>query len=346
MIGKGEPCFIVAEVSCNHQQSFEQAKQIVRAAARAGADAVKIQTYTPDTITIDSNEKWFMLGGKDRPDSWKGKNLYSLYKEAYTPWEWDEPLKKLAEDLGLVFFSTPFDPAAVDFLEKLNVPCYKIASYEATDIPLLKRVAQTGKPVIMSVGFADLNEIDLSVKTLRDNGTKDLALLHCTTSYFDRADESATNLRTIFALEQRYGVVAGFSDNMGGIEAPALAVAIGAAIVEKHLVLKHDPAILDDRFSLDEEGMRRLVEKIRWQEKLMGEPIYGVRTEAEKENRHLRRSLFAVINIKQGEKFTIGNVRVIRPDYGLEPKYYDEVLGRIAARDIKRGTPLTWEMIQ
>ena len=320
-IGKGEPCFIVAEVSCNHKQNLEQAKEIVRAAARAGADAVKIQTYTPDTMTIDSNQKWFMLGGKDQPDSWKGKNLYNLYKEAYTPWEWDEPLKKLAEDLGLVFFSTPFDPTAVDFLEKLNVPCYKIASYEATDIPLLKRVARTGKPVIMSVGFADLEEINFSVKTLRGNGTKDLALLHCTTSYFDEADESHTNLRTISDLEQRYGVVAGFSDNMGGIDAPVMAAAMGAAIIEKHLVLKHDPTILDDRFSLDEENMKKMVEKIRWQEKLMGQPKYGTQSSSEEYNKRFRRSVFSVSDIKKGEKFTTANIRVIRPAFGLQPKH-------------------------
>ncbi len=346
VIGDGEPCFVVAEVSANHQQKFEKAVDIVRAAADAGADAIKLQTYTPDTITIDSDKKWFWVGGKDNPDAWKGKTFYDLYKDAYTPWEWHPKLKGIAEELGLIFFSTPFDATAVDFLEKLNVPCYKIASYEATDIPLLKKVAATKKPVIISVGFATLEEIELSISTLRENGAEDIIVLQCTTSYSSGPKLEATNMRTMMDIRERFDVLSGFSDNMGGIEVPALAAAAGAAVIEKHIIARHDKKVLDDKFSLDKNEFKKMMQKIRWQESVFGKVKYGPQTEAEEYNRQFRRSLFVVKDIKKGEKFTKDNIRSIRPAYGLETKFFDEVLGKTAAKDIERGTPLSWNMIQ
>lgn len=342
-IGDEHPAFIVAEVSCNHKQKFDEAVAIIHAAKRAGCDAVKLQTYTPDTITIDCRKKWFFVGGeqnKDNPESWHGRTFYDLYKEAYTPWEWHAELKKIAEDLGLVFFATPFDTTAVDFLETLDVPCYKIASYECTDITLLSRIAATKKPVIMSIGFATLDEIELSVKTLRDGGTKDIALLHCLTSYAKSHLSESTNLRTLVDLKKRFGVVAGISENMGGIEVPALAAAMGASIIEKHLVVKHDPSILDDQFSLDEQEFKKLIDHIRWQELVIGIVKYGPQTPQEEDNRRYRRSLFVVKDIKKGEIFSKENVRSIRPADGLETKYYVSLLGKKAGCDLERGTPL------
>lgn len=346
IIGDGQPAFIIAEVSCNHQQDYAQAEAIVRSAARAGVDAIKIQTYTPDTQTIDSHKPWFYVNGNSNPNSWKGKTFYQLYQEAYTPWDWDEKLQKLTNELGLIFFSTPSNPDAVDFLEKLNVPMYKIAAYEATDIPLLRRVAKTGKPVIISVGFATLPEVEYSIKILRDNGARDIAILHCTTSYQDSANSQTTHLRTMLDLRERFDVVVGFSDNMGGVKMPAFATAVGASIIEKHVVIKHDPAVLDDRFSLDPDELSEMVCLIRDQEKAMGSVVYGTRTPGEEENRRYRRSLFVVKDMKKGESFTSENVRSIRPADGLETKYIDDVLDSKAAVDIERGTPLSWEIVR
>jgi pseudaminic acid synthase len=346
-IGGSDPCFIIAEISCNHQQKFEQAVGLIKAAVDAGADAIKLQTYTPDTMTIDSDKKWFFVAGEgDNPVSWKRKNLYNLYKEAYTPWDWQPKLKKIAEELGVICLSTPFDPTAVDFLEKLEMPAYKIAAYESTFIPLLERVAKTKKPVIMSVGFATLEEIELSIKTLRENGAREIALLHCTTSYKEEADARSTNLRTMFDLKERFDVVVGFSDNMGGIDAPVLAAAMGAAIIEKHLVIEHDEKILDDRFSLDKEQFREMIKKIRENEKLIGKVKYGTRTEAEEHNKHLRRSIFVIKNMKKGERFTEENIGCIRPDYGLETRYWKDILGKKASKDIERGTPVDWSLLE
>ncbi|MBI5227908.1 pseudaminic acid synthase [Candidatus Micrarchaeota archaeon] len=346
-IGSDHPCFIIAEVSCNHQQKFDQAVEIIKAAVEAGADAVKLQTYTPDTMTIDSDKKWFFVAGEgDNPDSWKGKNLYNLYKEAYTPWDWQPKLKKIAEELGVMFLSTPFDLTAVDFLEKLDVPAYKISAYESTFLPLLERVSKTKKPIIMSVGFATVEEIELSVKTLRENGAREIVLLHCTTSYKEQADKESSNLRTMLDLKERFNVASGFSDNMGGIDAPILAAAMGACIIEKHIVLKHDEEILDDRFSLDKEEFAVMVQKIRRNEELMGKTKYGTRTDAEAHNKNLRRSIFAIKDIKCGEKITSENIGCIRPAYGLETKYWKQILGKKAATDIEMGTPLDWNLVK
>lgn len=344
-IGDGHPTFIVAEMSANHGQDFEKAKAIVRAAAEAGADAVKLQTYTPDTLTINSRKKWFFVDGKDNPESWKGMTFYELYQKAYTPWEWHAPLQALARQLGLVLFSTPFDDTAVDFLEELKVPCYKIASYEATDIPLLRKAASTGKPIIMSVGFATLDEIEYSMKTLRDNGAREIVLLQCTTSYSAAPKPDETNLRTMRDLGARFETLYGFSDNMGGVEIPALAAAMGASVIEKHILVEHERGAVDDVFSLDARTFKRMVERIRAQEKIIGRVMYGPQTEAERHNRRFRRSLFIAKDVKKGEVFTAENVRSVRPADGLETRYYDDVIGRKAASDIETGTPLNWELI-
>ena len=344
-IGADHPVFIVAEVSANHHQKYEEAERLIRTAARAGADAIKLQTYTPDTITIDSDKKWFFIGGKNTPASWKKENLYALYKKAYTPWEWQPKLKELTEKLGMIFFSTPFDATAVDFLEKLNVQCYKIASYEATDIPLLKKVAGTGKPVLLSVGFADSREIEEAIKTLKNAGAKDIAVLHCVTSYSRDPELANTYLSNIRDIAERFGVVTGFSDNNAGIELPIASVYAGARIVEKHFILSRGSGGPDSRFSIEPSELREMVKGIRRAEKALGSPHYGPASKDEERYRTLRRSLFAVEDIKKGERFTKKNIRVIRPHFGLPPKRYEEVIGKIAAKDISRGTPLQDRLI-
>lgn len=339
-VGAGEPTFVIVEVSANHNQKYEEAEAIVHAAKEAGADAVKLQTYTPDTMTIDSDKKWFHLSGEDTPELWKKENLYKLYGTACTPWEWQPKLKKLAEDLGLIFFSTPFDETAVDFLEEMDVPCYKIASYEATDIPLLKKIASTGKPVIMSIGFANLDEVEDAVATLRDNGTTELAILHCVTAYAADAEAAAMNLATIRDIEERFSVVAGFSDNNGGIEAPIAAVLAGASIIEKHVIMDRAAGGPDARFSLEPKELKEMVKGIREAEKLLGKAHYGPINETEENYKNLRRSVFVVKDIKKGEAFSAENIRVIRPAYGLPPKEYESLLGQRAMRDLEHGDPL------
>ena len=345
-IGGNNPCFVVAEMSGNHNQDFETAVALVYGAKNAGADAVKLQTYTPATITLNSKKKWFMERGVDNPDSWKGKSLYELYESAYTPWDWHPKLQKIAEGLGLIFFSSPFDDTAVDFLESLNVPCYKIAAYEATDIPLLKKVASTKKPVIMSVGFSTKDEVALAVKTLRDNGTKDIVLLHCLTSYSDSPEITDAHLSTMNDLRESFGTLIGFSDNNTGIEVARVASAMGASVIEKHIMLDNQPAGPDTKFSLGESEFKKMVEAIREVEKIKGGIVYGPRNKSEKENLRFRRSLFVTKNIKKGEKFTKENIRSVRPSDGLETKYYEEILGKMANQDIEEATPLSWELIE
>lgn len=344
-IGPGHPTFIIAEMSGNHNQNFDTAVKIVKAAAAAGADAIKLQTYTPDTITIDSDQEWFRVTSPDHPGAWQGKTLYQLYQAAYTPWEWHAPLQAIATDLGLVFFSTPFDSTAVDFLETLRVPCYKIASYEANHTPLHIKVAQTKKPVIMSVGFASRSEINLAVTTLRQHGAPATALLHCVTSYSSEPDLTTTNLRTMADLADQFKVVTGFSDNNGGIEAAVTAVAAGAAIIEKHLVLKSLPEAVDAKFSLTPEMFTEMVRRIRKVETMLGKVSYGPQNAIEEYNKRYRQSLFVVRDLKHGDIFTSANVRCIRPAFGLEPKHYQTVLGKRASADIKRGTPLRWDLV-
>lgn len=338
-IGPGRPTYIIAEMSANHGQKFEQAVEIVKAAQAAGADAVKLQTYTPDTLTIDCRNEYFQIG---KGTIWEGRNLYELYGEAYTPWDWQPKLKQIANELGLDCFSTPFDATAVEFLEQMDVPAHKIASFELVDIPLLQRVARTGKPVILSTGMATLEEIELAVRTLREAGNEQLALLKCTSAYPARPEDM--NLRTIPDLAERFDVPVGLSDHTLGIAVPVAAVTLGACIVEKHFTLSRSTPGPDSAFSLEPQEFQQMVEAIRVAEKALGRVNYEL-TSGEAASRVFRRSLFVVKDMKAGEKFTEDNVRVIRPGYGLAPQHLPEVLGKTAARDIARGTPLDWALV-
>jgi len=336
LMGNDKTVLVVAELSANHNQSFDQAVQLIKAAKEAGADAIKLQTYTPDTMTIDCDNEYFRIG---KGTIWEGKTLYELYKEAYTPWEWQPELRKIANDLGMELFSTPFDKTAVDFLEKMDVPCYKIASFELVDIPLIQYVAQTGKPIIMSTGMATLAEIDEAVTAARQAGCKELALLKCTSAY--PADPAEMNLRTIPHMAEAFGVPVGLSDHTLGIAVPVAAVALGACIIEKHFTLSRSVPGPDSAFSLEPHEFKEMVEAIRTTEKALGKVSYEV-TEHEKASRIFRRSLFVVKDMKAGEVFTEENIRSIRPGYGLAPKYLNDILGNSATVDIKRGTPLQW----
>ena len=339
LVGPGHSTYIIAEMSANHGQDFDQAVAIVKAAKVAGADAVKLQTYTPDTITINCDKPPFQIG---KGTIWEGKNLYQLYGEAYTPWDWQPKLKKVADELGMDCFSTPFDPTAVDFLEQMNVPAHKIASFELVDHSLLQRIAQTGKPIIMSTGMASLDEIEEAVTVLRQAGTTQLALLKCTSAYPAPPDEM--NLTTIPDMAARFGVPVGLSDHTLGIAVPVAAVTLGACIVEKHFTLSRSAPGPDSAFSLEPPEFRQMVDAIRIAEKAVGKVSYEV-TEREAASRVFRRSLFVVADVRAGEMFTEQNVRSIRPGNGLPPKHLPAVLGRRARADVRRGTPLAWEWI-
>ena len=333
-----ETVFVVAELSANHNQKYDRAVETIKAMKDAGADAVKLQTYTPDTLTIDSQDEMFLK----KDGLWKGKTLYELYKQAYTPWEWQPQLKKIANDLGMDLFSTPFDHTAVDFLEKMDVPAYKIASFELVDILLLRKIAQTGKPIIMSTGMATLAEIDEAVSAIREAGSSQLALLKCTSAY--PADPAEMNLRTIPHMAEAFGLPVGLSDHTLGIAVPVAAVALGACIIEKHFTLSRREPGPDSAFSLEPHEFKEMVDAIRTAEKALGEVSYEI-TEKQKESRLFRRSLFVVKDMKKGEEFTEENVRSIRPGYGLHARYLDQVIGRQASRDIQRGIPLEWDMV-
>lgn len=335
IIGPGLPCYIVAEMSANHGQNFDHAVRIIRAAKEAGADAIKLQTYTPDTITINCDNEHFRI----EKTIWQGRNLYELYGEAYTPWEWQPKLKQVADELGLDCFSSPFDFTAVDFLEQMNVPAHKIASFELVDLPLIRKVAQTGKPVIMSTGMASLAEIDEAVRAFQEAGGSQLALLKCTSAYPSPPEEM--NLRTIPHLAEAFGVSVGLSDHTLGIAVAVAAVALGACIIEKHFTVSRSSGGPDAAFSLEPEEFNAMVDAVRVAEKALGRVTYEV-TEKELASRVFRRSLFVVENMKAGDAFTDKNMRAIRPGYGLSPKYYEYIIGRFAARDIIAGTPLDW----
>ena len=331
--------YLIAEMSANHGQSFEQAAEIVRAAKDAGADAIKLQTYTPDTITIDCQGETFQTA---KGSLWEGRTLYDLYGEAYTPWDWQPKLKKLADGLGLACFSTPFDFTAVDFLEEMDLPAYKIASPELVDLPLIRKVAATKKPVIMSTGMATCEEIEEAMQAFRQAGGTELALLKCTSAY--PSPPESMNLRTIPDMAKRFRVPVGLSDHTLGIAVPVAAVSLGACIIEKHLTLSRSTPGPDSAFSLEPHEFKQMVDAIRVAEKALGHVKYGL-TEAEQLSRRSRRSLFVVQDVKAGERLTPDNVRSIRPGYGLPPKHYEEVIGRLAARDMQRGTPLQWDAI-
>jgi len=335
----GTPAYIVAEVSANHHGSFDEAEQIIRAAKDAGADAVKLQTYTPDTITIASDREEFRIGGGT---IWDGRNLHDLYREAYIPWEWQPRLKKLAEELGMDCFSSAFDPTAVDFLEEMDVPAHKVASLELVDIPLIQKMARTGKPLIMSTGMATVEEIEEALQSAREAGASQIALLKCTSAYPAPAEDM--NLRTIPETARRFGVPVGLSDHTLGIAVPVAAVALGACIIEKHLTLSRSTPGPDSAFSLEPQEFKAMVDAVRIAEKALGEIHFGLSAK-EEASRVFRRSLFVVEDVKQGEAFTVANVRSIRPGHGLHPRHLTEVLGKSAARGIKRGTPLRWEFV-
>jgi pseudaminic acid synthase len=339
LIGPGQPTYVIAEMSANHRQSFDQAVEIVHAAEDAGADAVKLQTYTPDTITIASDRAEFRVGGGT---IWDGRNLHDLYGEACTPWEWQPRLKKIANDLGMDLFSSAFDVTAVDFLEKMEVPAHKLASFELVDIPLIQKMARTGKPLIMSTGMATVEEIEEAMQAAWQAGAEQIALLKCTSAYPAPAEEM--NLRTIPELSRRFDVPVGLSDHTMGFAVAVAAVALGACIVEKHLTLSRSVPGPDSAFSLEPAEFKAMVDAVRIAEKALGEIHFGL-SEKEKISQAHRRSLYVVREMKCGEVFTAENVRSIRPACGLHTRHLAEVLGRHAARDIARGTPLSWDMV-
>jgi pseudaminic acid synthase len=333
--GMGYPCYVVAEMSANHRQNFDEAVKIIHAIKDAGANAVKVQTYTPDTITIASDSGYFRVNGGTL---WDGKTLHGLYQEAYMPWEWHPKLKVVADDLGLDFFSTPFD----DILETMGVPAHKVASFENVDLPLLRKIARTGKPIIMSTGMATLAELDEAVRTIRDAGGEQLALLKCTSAY--PAPPEEMNLRTIPHLHHAFAVPVGLSDHTLGIAVPVAAVALGACIIEKHFSLSRARPGPDSAFSLEPAEFRAMVEAVRVAERALGSVHYGV-GEQESHSRVFRRSLFVVQDMKAGDVFTAETVRSIRPGHGLHTRHLDQVIGRRAIRDIRRGTPISWELL-
>lgn len=340
LIGKNHSPFIIAEMSGNHNQSLDRALEIVEAAAKAGVDALKIQTYTADTMTLDVEEGEFFI--KDKNSLWKGKSLYKLYEEAYTPWEWHQPIFDRARELGMIPFSSPFDETAVDFLEELDVPLYKIASFENTDIPLIKKVASTGKPMIISTGMATVAELDETVRTAREYGCKDLILLKCTSTY--PATPENTNIITIPHMRELFDVQVGLSDHTLGTGVAVASVALGATVIEKHFTLNRADGGVDSSFSMEPDEMRALVTETERAWQALGKITYGP-TEKEKDSLKFRRSIYVVKDIKAGEEFTRENIKVIRPGYGLEPKYYESFLGKKSKKDIKVGTPLKLELI-
>lgn len=338
-IGEGYPTYIIAEMSANHNQDFHQAVRIIKKAKESGANAIKLQTYTPDTLTINSNRRCFRIG---KGTIWEGKNLYELYGDACTPWEWQPKLKKIANDLGMDLFSTPFDHTAVDFLEKMDVPAYKIASFELVDLPLIRRVAQTGKPIIMSTGMATLSEIDEAMRTVRNVGANQIALLKCTSAY--PAPPEEMNLLTIPHMTEAFKVPTGLSDHTLDIAVPVAAMALGACIIEKHFTLSRNTPTADSAFSLEPGEFKEMVEAVQTVERALGSVSYQV-TEREAASLVFRRSLFVFKDVRAGEVFTSDNVRTIRPGNGLHTRYLDEVLGRCATMDIASGVPLSWDLL-
>jgi N-acetylneuraminate synthase len=337
--GPGQPCYVVAEMSANHRQDFDEAVRIIRAIRETGADAVKIQTYTADTLTLKSASRYFRIAGGTL---WDGKTLHDLYQEAYLPWDWTPKLQAVAQEEGLDFFSTPFDFTAVDFLEKLKVPVHKVASFELVDIPLIQRIAATGKPIIASTGMATVAEIGEAVRAARQAGARQLALLKCTSAY--PAQPGQMNLRTMVDMATRFQVPVGLSDHTLGIAVPVAAVALGACIVEKHFTLSRSLPGPDSAFSLEPLEFKAMVEAIRVAEQALGKADYTI-SAREAKSRVFRRSLFVSQPVRKGEKFTAANVQSVRPAHGLHPRYYRVVLGKRAARNIPAATPLSWKLV-
>jgi pseudaminic acid synthase len=341
LIGSGHPPFVIAEMSGNHNQSLERALEIVEAAAKTGAHALKIQTYTPDTMTLDLDEREFHIS--DPKSLWAGTSLYKLYGEAYTPWEWHKPIFDRAHELGMIAFSTPFDDTSVDFLESLDVPCYKIASFENTDLTLIRRVAATGKPLIISTGMASIAELDDTVKAAREAGCKDLILLKCTSTY--PATASNTNILTIPHMRELFGCDVGLSDHTMGVGVSVASVALGATVIEKHFTLNRADGGVDSTFSMEPAELGQLVQETERAWQAMGQISYGA-NETEKKSLVYRRSLYIVKDMKAGDLLTTENIKAIRPGLGLATKYLDVVLGKSVAQDVKKGTALSWNMLK
>lgn len=334
-IDENSPVFIIAELSANHNGNIETAIETIRAAKRTGADAIKFQTYTPDTMTIDVKSKDFLLS---QGTIWDGRYLHDLYKDAYTPWEWHERMFEVAKEEGLIYFSSPFDATAVDFLEGLDVPAYKIASFEITDIPLIELVASKGKPVIISTGIAEEEDIRLALEACKRMGNDDIALLKCTSSYPAPVDEA--NMIMVKDLAKRFNVITGLSDHTMGSTVPIVATSLGAKIIEKHFILDRSVGGPDASFSMDESEFTEMVKAVRDAEKAIGRVDYSL-TEKQKQGRNFSRSLYVVEDIKKGEKFSEKNVRSIRPGFGLHPKHFASLLGKEAKTDLERGTALS-----
>lgn len=339
-INDKSPCFIIAELSANHGHDINIAKETIKAVKECGADAIKLQTYTADTMTIDCDNEYFQI---NQGTLWDGTTLYKLYQDAYTPWEWQKELKEYAESLGLVCFSTPFDKSAVDFLEDLDVPAYKVASFEINDIPLIEYIASKGKPIIISTGIATLEDIELAVETCKKAGNNNIILLKCTSQYPAKLEDA--NLNTMVDLKERFGVMVGLSDHTMDIEVPITAVALGAKVIEKHFILDRSIGGPDADFSLDKKEFKAMVDSVRKTEKAVGIVSYDL-DEKKMKSREFSRSLFIVKDVKKGDIITEENVRSIRPGYGLHTKYYDEVLGKKFNDDLKKGTPLSFDVIE
>lgn len=339
-IGLQQPPFIIAEMSGNHNQSLERALAIVDAAAQSGVHALKLQTYTADTMTLDIREGDFFI--QDPNSLWSGTSLYSLYEKASTPWEWHKPIMERCREHGLVCFSTPFDETAVDFLESLNVPCYKISSFENTDIPLISKAASTGKPLLISTGMATIAELDETVRAARSAGCRDIILLKCTSTY--PASPENTDIRTIPHMRELFGVEVGLSDHTAGIGAAIAGIALGATVIEKHFTLRRSDGGVDSAFSMEPEEMASLVKESEGAWKALGTVHYGP-TEKELASLRFRRSLYVVRKMNAGDAFTRDNLRSIRPGFGLPPKYFELFLGKKIARSVSKGTPVTWDLL-
>lgn len=339
LVGGEAPAFIIAEMSANHLMDFDRAVAIMRAAKDAGADAIKIQTYTPDSITLNCDAPCFQI---TQGTIWDGTTLHKLYEKAYTPWEWQPELKKAAEEMGLIFFSSPFDLHSVDFLEEMNVPAYKVASPEITDIPLLKKIAGTGKPVIVSTGIAYMADIELALRTCREAGNEQVILLKCTSAYPSPYED--INLKAIPSMQESFDCILGLSDHTMGSAVAGAAVALGAKVVEKHLTLRRADGGADAAFSMEPEEFRQMVVDIRRIEKALGKAAYDL-TEKQEKTRTYSRSLFVAEDMKAGELFTPENLRSVRPGCGLHTRYYEEILGKRITRDAGLGTPMSWDLV-
>lgn len=339
IVGAGHPVFIIAEMSANHGHDMDRAVKILEAAAESGADAVKLQTYSPDTMTLNAPQDHFRIKGT----IWEGRQLHSLYQEAFMPWEWQPKLKKIADSLGVMLFSSPFDSTAVDFLENMNVPAYKLASFEIVDLPLIRKIALTGKPMIMSTGMANLDEIQEAVETFHEAGGRDLILLKCTSAYPAQPEDA--NLRTIPDLAERFSVPIGLSDHTLGSAVAVTSIALGACVVEKHFTLNREDGGPDASFSMEPTEFEAMVKDIRVAEKSLGSVTYEI-TEKQKASRAFRRSLFFVESIRKGEVISEAHVRSIRPSNGLHTRHLDEILGKKAVQDIERGTPCSWTLLE